>query len=365
MTVFSKITQMGHEQVLFCSDEDTGLKAIIAIHDTTLGPALGGCRMWDYDSEEEALEDVLRLSKGMTYKAAISGLNLGGGKAVIIGNPKKLKNEAFFRAFGRFVDSLNGRYITAEDVNIRVSDIEAASLETQYVSGVTNKAGGSGDPSPITAWGTFHGIRAAVKFKLGKDSLKGVKVAVQGCGSVGGSLVGYMAHEGAEIYIADLNEKRLQELSEEYGAKIVALNEVHKLDVDVFAPCALGGFINDETIPEIKAPIIAGAANNQLLDEKKHAAELMKRDILIAPDYVINAGGLMNVYQELVGYNREHVMSKATQIYDTLISIFEVSKEKGISPMDSANELAEKRIKSIQNLKGLRNNLNNQLWFNS
>lgn len=362
MAIFDDLTTMGHEQVVFCHDKITGLKAIIAIHDTTLGPALGGCRMWDYKSDEEALRDVLRLSRGMTYKAAVTGLNLGGGKAVIIGDPKKLKSEAFFRTFGRFIDSLGGRYITAEDVNIRVSDIEMVALETAYVSGVTNRAGGSGDPSPVTAWGVYNGIRASVAHKLKKDNLKGVSVAVQGCGAVGSHLVEYLVNDGAKVFVADIDAERVKFNVKQYGAEAAALNDIHRLAVDVYAPCALGGTLNEQTIPEIKAPIIAGAANNQLLDEASHGSMLKERGILYAPDYVINAGGLINVYQELQGYDAQIAKKKAANIYDTLLAIYKDAEDKGITTNQSSNELAEQRLNSVRTMRDLRNTLGTAKW---
>lgn len=362
MAIFDDLTTMGHEQVVFCHDKATGLKAIIAIHDTTLGPALGGCRMWDYKSDEEALRDVLRLSRGMTYKAAVTGLNLGGGKSVIIGDPKKLKSEAFFRTFGRFVESLGGRYITAEDVNIRVSDIEQVALETSYISGVTNRAGGSGDPSPVTAWGVYNGIRASVAYQLKKDSLKGVSVAVQGCGAVGSHLVEYLVNDGAKVYVADIDAERIKFNVKQYGAEAAPLQDIHRLAVDVYAPCALGGILNEQTIPEIKAPIVAGAANNQLLDEALHGPMLKERNILYAPDYVINAGGLINVFQELQGYDAMVAKKKAANIYDTLLAIYKDAEEKGITTNQSSNELAEKRLNGVRGMRDLRNTLGSQKW---
>lgn len=362
MSLFEDLSVMGHEQVVFCHDKPTGLKAIIAIHDTTLGPALGGCRMWDYRSEDEALRDVLRLSRGMTYKNAVSGLNLGGGKAVIIGDPKKLKNEAFFRTFGRFVNSLGGRYITAEDVNIRVSDIEYAGLETDYVAGITSRAGGSGDPSPVTAWGVFHGIRASVHYKLGKDSLKDIRVAVQGVGAVGLHLVEHLTAAGAKVFVADIDDERVRLVAKRFGAEAVALETIHRLDVDVFAPCALGGFLNDKTIPELKATIVAGAANNQLLDEALHGSLLRERGILYAPDYVINAGGVINVYQELAGYDENTARLRAAGIYETLKKVFEEADAKGITTNHASGLVAEERIQSVRSLKPLRNTISNQKW---
>ncbi|MFW7381657.1 MAG: Glu/Leu/Phe/Val family dehydrogenase [Oligoflexus sp.] len=363
MAIFERLNTMGHEQVVFCQDEATGLKAIIAIHDTTLGPALGGCRMWNYASDEEALEDVLRLSRGMTYKAAVSGLSLGGGKSVIIGDPNKLKNEAFFRTFGRFVNSLSGRYITAEDVNIRVSDMEQVALETPYVTGISSRQGGSGDPSPVTAWGVFHGIRASVKHQLGKDSLNGLSVVVQGCGAVGSHLVEYLVTEGAKIFVADIDAGRVKKLVDRFGVEAIDNTTAHTLPVDVFAPCALGGILNDKSIPEIKTKVVAGGANNQLLDEVSHAAMLKERNILYAPDYVINAGGLINVFQELQGYDRTAATNRAAGIYETLLTIYQEADEQGLTTIQASNRIAEKRIKSVQKMKDLRNSFDNQRWI--
>lgn len=341
MSVFSNSSFKGHEQVVFCHDEETDLKAIIAIHDTTLGPALGGCRFWNYASDEEALHDVLRLSRGMTYKAAVTGLHLGGGKAVILGDPNQLKSESLFRAFGRFVDSLGGRYITAEDVNMSVEDIGYIGEETSHVTGV---AGGSGDPSPITALGVFVGIKSAVKYKLNKDNLQGIKVAVQGIGHVGSYLCQYLNEEGAELFVHDINQKRVDDVVKKYGAKSVSGDKIHSADVDVYAPCALGATLNDNTIPEIKAPIIAGAANNQLQDETVHGNQLKERGILYAPDYVINAGGLINVYHELKGYNAIKARKQTENIYNTLLRIFEEADRENISTHQASARMAEKRI---------------------
>ncbi|MBC7532979.1 MAG: Glu/Leu/Phe/Val dehydrogenase [Oligoflexus sp.] len=362
MALFEELTTMGHEQVVFCHDKATGLKAIIAIHDTTLGPALGGCRMWDYKSEEDALRDVLRLSRGMTYKNAVSGLNLGGGKSVIIGDPKKLKSEAFFRTFGRFVNSLGGRYITAEDVNIRVNDIETVGLETDFVAGTNSKSGGSGDPSPVTAWGVYHGIRASVQYKLGKSSLKGVRIAVQGCGAVGSHLIEHLTHEGAKVFVADIDAEKVKENVRLYGAEAASLEDIHRLNVDVFAPCALGGFLDDRTIPELKARVVAGAANNQLLDESIHGNMLRERGILYAPDYVINAGGVINVYQELAGYDAKVAKQRAANIYDTLINIYKEADTKGITTNQASGIIAEERIKAVRSMSPLRNTIGNQNW---
>lgn len=362
MAIFQQLTSMGHEQVVFCHDEATGLKAIIAIHDTTLGPALGGCRMWDYKSDEDALRDVLRLSRGMTYKNAVSGLNLGGGKSVIIGDPKKLKSEAFFRTFGRFVDSLGGRYITAEDVNIRVKDIEQAALETDYVAGINSRSGGSGDPSPVTAWGVYHGIRASVEYKLGKNNLKGVSVAIQGCGAVGSHLIQHLVNDGAKVFVSDIDAERIKDIVKKYGVEAAPLAEIHKQQVDVFAPCALGGILDDKTIPELKASVVAGAANNQLLDEKAHGAMLKERGILYAPDYVINAGGVINVYQELSGWDAAAAKQKAANIYDTLLNIYREADATGLTTNQASDRIAEQRIQSVRQMRSLRNSLGTQKW---
>lgn len=363
MAIFDHLEQMGHEQVVFCNDKATGLKAIIAIHDTTLGPALGGCRMWNYASDEEAITDVLRLSRGMTYKAAISGLNLGGGKAVIIGDPKKLKSEALFKTFGRFVDSLGGRYITAEDVNIRVRDMELVANETPYVTGVSSRPGGSGDPSPVTSWGVYSGLRASVKHKLGKDSLAGLSVAIQGCGAVGSYLAEYLHKDGVKLYVADIEKDKVQNLVNKFGAEAVDLNKIHALPVDVFAPCALGGILNDKTIPELKTSVIAGGANNQLLDEVVHGGMLKERNILYAPDYVINAGGLINVYQELKGYDAAAARKKASEIYDTLLNIYKEADANNTTTILASNKVAEDRINSVRQMNNLRHTMDNQVWI--
>lgn len=362
MGVFRQLETMEHEQVVYCYDKGTGLKAIIAIHDTTLGPALGGTRMWNYQSEEEALNDVLRLSRGMTYKAAVTGLNLGGGKAVIIGDPK-IKSEALFKTFGRFVNSLAGRYITAEDVNIRVRDMEIVATETPYVTGVASRAGGSGDPSPITALGIYHGIRATVKHKLGHDSLKGLKVAVQGCGAVGSFLCEYLHKDGVKLFVADIDSAKVKNLVTKYGAEAVEITKIHAVAADVFAPCALGGILNSETIPEIKATVIAGGANNQLLDEKTHGDMVKSKGILYAPDYVINAGGLINVAQELKGYDADAAKTACGNIYETLLSIYKEADAQGITTNMASNRIVENRIKAARNTKNLNQTLDAQLWY--
>ena len=365
MGPFELVGKMGHEQVVYCHDKITGLKAIIAIHDTTLGPALGGTRMWDYASEDAALTDVLRLSRGMTYKAAVAGLNLGGGKAVIIGDPKKIKSEGLFRSFGRFVNGLSGRYITAEDVNINVRDIEFVGAETKYVTGISSRPGGSGDPSPVTAWGVYCGIKASVQERLKKDSLSGLRVAVQGVGAVGSYLCEFLAKDGVKLVISDIDQAKLQKISAATGAKIVADNDIYTADVDVFAPCALGAILNDETIKVLKAPVIAGGANNQLQDEARHGKMIREKNILYAPDYVINAGGLINVYNELVGYNAEKAKAQASNIYNALLTVFHEAEKQNISTHQASDIIAERRIASVRSVAGLRNSYNNQPWVRS
>lgn len=351
MLPFELISKHGdHEEVVFCHNKEVGLKAIIAIHNTALGPALGGTRMWNYANEEEALIDVLRLSKGMTYKASAAGLNLGGGKAVIIGDPKKDKTEAMFRAFGAFVNSLHGRYITAEDVGTKVQDMEYVFMETPYVTGIPATFGGSGDPSPYTAHGVLMGIKASVKEKLGADNLKGVRVAVQGLGNVGYHLVGFLIKEGASVMAADIDQAKVKSVVDEFGVKAMDPQTIVTTECDVFAPCALGAVINDSTIGELKCKIVAGGANNQLA-EYKHGDFLMERGILYAPDYVINAGGLMNVFVELEGYSSERAFEKTTQVYDNLMNVYRIAKAEKIANHKAADRLAEDRIKKIGGLR--------------
>ncbi|MBY6016687.1 amino acid dehydrogenase [Halomonas denitrificans] len=320
---------------MFVHDEASGLKAIIAVHDTTLGPAVGGCRMWPYESEQDAINDVLRLSRGMTYKNALAGLEFGGGKSVIIGDPKSDKSEALFRAFGRFVDSLGGRYYSAEDVGITTADIMIAHQETPYMAGLEGK---SGDPSPYTALGTFLGIKAAVKHQRGIDSLEGIKVAVQGLGHVGFHLCRHLHEAGAKLVVCDLSETQLERARTEFGAEVVALDEIYRQDVDVYAPCALGATINDTTIPQLQATIVAGCANNQLA-EPRHGEVLKEKGILYAPDYVINAGGIINVSFER-DYNADKAEAKVRKIYDTLLTIFNEADNSGKTTAVVADEMA-------------------------
>lgn len=347
MQVFSSMGDRGHEEVVFVSHPESGLRGIIAIHNTVLGPALGGTRMWPYETEDAALNDVLRLSRGMTYKAAAAGLNLGGGKAVIIGDPKTDKNEKLFRAFGRFIQGLGGRYITAEDVGTSVRDMEWVRIETDFVTGIDEALGGSGDPSPVTAMGVFYGIKAAAKKFWGNESLAGKKVAVQGLGHVGYYLVRHVVEEGAEAIVTDIDKNSVKQVVDEFNAKAVEPDEIYEADADIFAPCALGAVVNDETLPKFRFSIIAGAANNQLADEEKHGAALREKGILYAPDYVINAGGLINVANELEGYHRERSLNQAKSIYDILLDIFDIAEKENIPTHKASNRLAEKRIQEI------------------
>lgn len=348
--IFESISTSGHEEVVYCHNKDAGLKAIIAIHNTVLGPALGGTRMWPYASEQEALNDVLRLSRGMTYKAAVSGLNLGGGKAVIWGDPHKDKSEALFRAFGRFVNSLNGRYITAEDVGIDVNDMEYVLRETEFVTGVHQVHGGSGDPSPFTAYGTLQGLMAALNVKFGNEDVGKYAYAVQGVGHVGMEFVKLLHERGAKIFVTDINKDAVQRAVDEFGAEAVGLDEIYDVDADVYSPTALGGTLNPNTIDRIKAKVICGAANNQLANEEI-GDELDRRGVLYAPDYAVNAGGLMNVSLEIDGYNRERAMRMMRTIYYNLGRIFEISKRDGIPTYKAADRMAEERINAIGKLR--------------
>ena len=347
MRVFASMEERNHEQVIFINHPESGLKGIIAIHSTILGPALGGTRMWQYENEEAALQDVLRLSRGMTYKASAAGLNLGGGKAVIIGNPKTDKTEKLFRAFGRFIHGLSGRYITAEDVGTSVKDMEWVRMETDFVTGIDEALGGSGDPSPVTAIGTYYGIKATAKKVWGSDSLAGKTVAVQGLGHVGYHLINHLQKEGANLIVADIDEAATKRVVDEFGVKAIGADEIYGVEADIFAPCALGAVVNDETIPKFRFKIIAGAANNQLAVEDKHGKALRDRGILYAPDYVINSGGLINVANELEGYHRQRALNQAMGIYDILLQVFDIAEKENISTHAASNHLAEKRLQDV------------------
>lgn len=343
MELFELMRQDDYEEVVFCQDRASGLKAIIAIHDTTLGPALGGTRMWSYASEQDALTDVLRLAKGMTYKNAAAGLPLGGGKTVIIGNSQADKNEAMFRAFGRFVQGLGGRYITAEDVGTSVEDMEIVSGETDFVAGLSQEHGSSGDPSPATAYGVYQGMKAAAKTAFGTMSLEGRTIAVQGLGHVGYYLCKHLHEEGAKLVVTDLNASAVRRIQEEFGAVAVSPEDIYTAACDIYAPCALGATLNDATIPVLKAKVISGAANNQL-QELRHGEQLYKMGILYAPDYVINAGGVINIANEQTGYNRERAFRQVETIADNLLEVFRISQAEGIPPHAAADRLALQRI---------------------
>ena len=347
LDLFQALQNTDHEQVVFCQDKATGLKAIIAVHNTILGPGLGGTRMWSYATEADAVTDALRLSRGMTYKASVAGLNLGGAKAVIIGDAKTQKSEALMRKFGRFVNNLNGKYITAEDVGTTTRDMEYVAMETEHVVGLPEIMGGGGDPSPVTAYGTYMGMKASAKRAYGSDSLEGKTIAVQGLGKVGMNLCSYLHKEGAKLYVSNINEEALNYAVSKYDATIVSLDDIYDIEVDIFAPCAMGAIINDDTVERLKCDIVAGAANNQLKDEVKHGNALKDKGIYYAPDFVINAGGLINVYSEHTGYIREKAMAQTEKIYDTILDIFSISENEGINMQRAATNLAERRIESI------------------
>lgn len=349
MDAFNEMQTWGHEQVLFSHEPSCGYFGIIAIHDTTLGPALGGTRVWQYPSTEEALRDVLRLSRGMTYKSAVAGLNLGGGKAVIIADPKRADRESLFRAHGRFVESLGGRYITAEDVGTSPSDMEFVKRETKHVAGLLNL---SGDPSPVTGYGVYVGMKAAAKAKWGKDSLAGRTVTVQGAGKVAYYLMSHLREEGARIIVSDIDADKVQRAVEEFGALAVEQDAIYDVEADIFAPCALGAIINDDTLPRLRVGVIAGGANNQL-GEQRHGIALEQQGILYAPDYVINGGGVINVYGELQGWTMDRAKRKAQEIYDTILRVFEIANRDGIPSFQAADRLAEERLKSVAALKDM------------
>ena len=343
MKIFDTIAGMGHEQLVLCQDSASGYRGIIAIHSTTLGPALGGTRFWTYASDEDAIVDALRLARGMTYKNAVAGLNLGGGKSVIIGDNKTTDREMLFRAHGRFVESLGGRYITAEDVGTSTADMDFVHMETDYVSGL---AGRSGDPSPVTAHGVFRAIQASAREKWGSDDLAGKTVSLQGCGHVGYYLARELHDAGAKLIVTDIDAERVKRVVSEFGARAVEADDIYTAEADIFAPCALGAVINDKTLPLLKVEIVAGAANNQLLEER-HGDALDKKGILYAPDYVANAGGVINVYSELAGWTSERAFRKADEIYDTVLRVFHIAKHDKLPTYEAADRLAELRIKAV------------------
>jgi leucine dehydrogenase len=343
MKLFDTIADMGHEQLVLCQDSASGYRGIIAVHSTVLGPALGGTRFWNYASDEEAIVDALRLARGMTYKNAVAGLNLGGGKSVIIGNNKTSDREMIFRAHGRFVESLGGRYITAEDVGTSTADMDYVHMETDYVSGL---AGRSGDPSPVTAHGVFRAIQASAKERWGSDDLSARTIAVQGCGHVGYYLSKELHESGAKLIVSDIDPERVKRVVNEFSARAVGSDEIYGVPADIFAPCALGAIINDVTIPQLNVEIVAGAANNQLLEER-HGDELESRNIMYAPDYVANAGGVINVYSELAGWTPARSFRKADEIYDTIRKVFEIARTERIPTYLAADRLAEQRILAV------------------
>jgi leucine dehydrogenase len=343
MNFFELMSAMGHEQVVVCHDPAACYRGIIAIHSTVLGPALGGTRFWSYASDQEAFVDALRLSRAMTYKNAVAGLNLGGGKAVIIGDNRTTSRELLFRAHGRFVESLGGRYVTAEDVGTSPGDMDYIHMETDYVAGL---AGRSGDPSPVTAHGVFRAIQASARWCRGSDDLAGMTVALQGCGHVGYHLAKEVHHAGAALVASDIDGERVGRVVREFGARAVSPNDIYGVRADVFAPCALGGVINDATIPQLQVEIVAGGANNQLL-EQRHGDVLERRGILYAPDYVANAGGVINVYSELAGWDSQRSLRKADEIYNTVLGVFEIATADGVPTYVAADRLAERRLQSV------------------
>jgi leucine dehydrogenase len=346
MKLFDTIAAMGHEQLVLCNDTSAGYRGIIAIHSTTLGPALGGTRFWNYATDEEAIIDALRLARGMTYKNAVAGLNLGGGKSVIIGNNKTTDREMIFRAHGRFVESLGGRYITAEDVGTSTADMDYVHMETKNVTGL---AGRSGDPSPVTAHGVFRAIQASAKEKWGSDDLNGRTVSVQGAGHVGYFLSKELHEAGAKLIVTDIDAERVKQVVSEFGARAVAPDEIYSVQADIFAPCALGGIINDKTIPQLKVEVVSGAANNALLEDR-HGDILDQKGILYAPDYVANAGGVINVYSELAGWSSARAFRKADEIYDTVLKVFKIAKTDKVPTYVAADRLAEQRIAAVGGL---------------
>src|SRR5256714_1691402 len=340
MKLFDTLAEMGHEEVVMCSDASIGYSGILAVQSTKLGPALGETRFWQSGTDEEAIIDALRLSRGMTYKNAVAGLKLGGGKSIIIGDNKTTDREKLFRAHGRFVESLGGRYITAEDVGTSTKDMDFVHMETNHVAGL---AGKSGDPSPVTAHGVFRAVQASANWVWGSDSLEGKTVTVQGCGSVGSYLAKELHEAGAKLIVSDIDSAKAARVAKATGARVIEGDAIFSADADIFSPCALGGIINDSTIPKLKVRIVAGGANNQLLEER-HGEELMRRGILYAPDYVANAGGVINVYGEVAGWDAQKALDKADDIYDTVLKVFDIAEKMNIPKYEAADRLAEQRL---------------------
>jgi leucine dehydrogenase len=350
MNLFEAVGRLGHEQVVFFHHQDSSLRCVIAIHSTVLGPALGGLRMWPYANEADAVRDVLKHSSDMTYKAAIAGLNLGGAKGVLIGNPETDKSEALFRSLGRFIQSLGGRYITAEDVGTNAEDMEQIRQETGHVVGVPQVNGGGGDPSRFTALGTLHGIRACLEFKYGHADLRRASFAVQGAGQVGYHLVKLLRAAGAKVFVTDINDERVEHVVDECGAEAVPMSQIYDVDANVFSPCALSAVINEDTLPRLRCQIVAGGANNQLESEEL-GTELERRGILYAPDYAINAGGLMNSAIELEGYNEDRAMRSVARIHDIIARILALASRSNIPTWQAARKLAEERIAAIGRIR--------------
>lgn len=350
MDLFKAMSTYAHEQLVLCHEPSCGYFGIIAIHDTTLGPALGGTRFWQYNSTEEAVTDALRLARGMSYKSAVAGLNLGGGKSVIVGDNRRTDREALFRAHGKFVESLKGRYITAEDVGTSPADMEYVRMETSSVAGLHGR---SGDPSPVTAYGVYVGMKATARVRWGSDSLAGKKILVQGCGHVAFSLCQHLAREGAKLVVTDIDKEKVNQVVKATGAEAVAPDAIYDVPADIYSPNALGAVINDDTLKRLKVEVISGAANNQLAEER-HGEELERRGLLYAPDYVINAGGVINVYGELMGWDLDRAKRKAAEIYDTLLRIFATAKAEKIPSFRAADRVGEERIRAVGALGGIR-----------
>lgn len=346
--VLGQMDDYGHEQILFFSDKELGLKGIIAVHDSTLGPALGGCRIWSYPNEADALFDVLRLSRGMTYKSSINGINLGGGKSIIINSDKSLRTEAYWKRFGEFVNNLNGTYITAEDVGTSTQEISYIMQKTKHVAGKPENAGGTGDPSPVTAHGVYLGMKAAAKFTYGNDNLSGKKIVVQGAGHVGQYLIDSLVKEGAQIFVADINEQNLKTLSAKHKVHVISPDEVYAQEADIFAPCALGAILNTDTIRQLKVQIIAGAANNQLAHEVMHGHQLKDKGIVYAPDFLINGGGVINCYREVQGLSEKETFGLVEKIYDKTVEVLERAKRENSTPQETAIVIAKERIQKAK-----------------
>jgi len=354
-SILSYMARYDYENLYICQERETGLRAIIALHDTTLGPATGGCRMWTYACEEDAIEDALRLARGMTYKYAAAGVNLGGGKCVVVGDPRTEKSEALFRALGRFIDRLGGAYITGEDVGTTLRDMEYIRMETPHVVTLPRDLGGAGDISPATARGTIQGMRATCAAVFGTPDLKDRSVAVQGLGMVGSHVLEMLRTEGAAVYVADIDARRAEELAVRHGAAVVPPEAIHGLDVDVYSPCALGATVNDRTLPELRCKVIAGCANNQLATIE-HGDLLHEKGILYAPDYIINAGGTIFDTDRLQpgGFNEERAWGRVDRIFETMTALIETSRQEGIAPARAADLLAERRLDAARQVQNIR-----------